>query len=236
MKIAICEDEDKYAEQLIEYINEWAASKDITAKIFAHITAERFLHEWEDSEDYDMIFLDIKMGAMSGMDLAKIIRRTNAHVPIVFATSMKGQVLQGYTVSAMQFLLKPVRKEDVFACLNKTLQLGTTKKFFLLNDLEKTFKIPHEDILYVEMLSHNATMTTTKQEYTFRKTITAILEELDDDLFVKCHKSYIINIRHIEAVSKTYVIMSNDAEIPLSRNISKEINDKFMKYNVGRVR
>jgi DNA-binding LytR/AlgR family response regulator len=235
MRIAICEDEDKYAEQLIEYINEWAKDKNIFAEIFTHINAERFLYEWEESEDYDMIFLDIKMGRMTGMELAKIIRKTNNNVAIVFISNMKEYVIKGYSVAAMQFLLKPVKKEDCFACLSKVYKSSRVKKYYLLDDSEKTFKIPHEDIIYVEMFSHNAAMATLKQEYSFRKTLTRILEELNDDLFIKCHKSYIINIRHVEAVSKTFAFMSNGAEVPLSKNIAREINERFIKYNVNKV-
>jgi len=234
VKIAICEDEDKYAEQLIGYINEWAENRAVPVEIFAHINAERFLYEWQESEDYDLIFLDIKMGSLTGMELAKIIRKTNNDVAIVFVTSMKEHVLKGYSVAAMQFLLKPARKEDCFICLNKVWQNNRVKKYYLLDDLEKVFKISHADIICVEMFSHNATMTTVKGEYTFRKTITKILDELNDDLFVRCHKSYIINIRHVEAVSKSYAFMSNEREIPLSKNIAKEINDSFIKYNINK--
>jgi DNA-binding LytR/AlgR family response regulator len=236
MRIAICEDEDKYADQLIGYIYEWAKEKNILVEIFSHITAERFLYEWEDSEDYDMIFLDIQMGKMTGMELAKIIRRTNNDVAIVFATNKKEYVLKGYSVAAMQYLLKPVRKEDCFVCLNQVYKSNKVKKYYLLNDLEKIFKLPHEDIIYIEMFSHNATMKTTKQEYTFRKTITKILEELNDDLFIRCHKSYIINLRHIEAVFKTDAEMSDGSKIPLSKNIVKEINERFIKYNFSKVK
>lgn len=235
MRIAICEDEKKCSDQLIGYINEWAKSKFVFTEIFTHITAERFLYEWEESEDYDIIFLDIKMSKMSGMDLAKIIRKTNSNVSIVFVTSMKEYVIKGYSVAAMQFLLKPVRKDDCFTCLNKVYQCNKVKKYYLLDDLEKVFKIPNEEIIYIVMFSHNATMVTINKEYTFRKTIAKILEELNDDLFIKCHKSYIINIRHIEAVSKTFAIVSNEMEIPLSKNIASEINEKFIKYNVNKV-
>jgi len=235
MRIAICEDEDRYADQLVGYINEWAAQKSVPVEVFTHVTAERFLYEWEESEDYDIIFLDIKMGKMSGMELARLIRKSNNDVAIVFVTSMKEQVLKGYSVAAMQFLLKPAKKEDCFACLNKVERDNRFKKYYLLDDLEKTFKIAHRDIICVEMFSHNATMATVKGEHTFRKTITKILEELGDDLFVRCHKSYIINIRHVESVSKTTALMSDGREIPLSKNIAKEINTRFIKYNVNKV-
>jgi DNA-binding LytR/AlgR family response regulator len=236
MRVAVCEDEDKYTEQLIKYINEWAEEKNIHVEIFTHITAEKFLYEWEDSEDYDMLFLDIKMGSISGMELAKIIRKTNKDVAIVFATNMKEYAIKGYSVDAMQYLLKPVRKEECFTCLNRVYHSDRIKKYFIFTDLDKTIRIPHEDIIYIEKFAHNATMVTANGEYTFRKTISQLLEELNDDLFVQCHKSYIINIRYMESLSKNFAVMSNDSKIPLSKNTVKDINERFYKYNVSRVR
>ncbi|MCL2410816.1 MAG: LytTR family DNA-binding domain-containing protein [Treponema sp.] len=235
MRIAICEDEDKYAEQLIKYINEWAKAKSVPVEIFVHITAEKFLYDWEDSEDYDMIFLDIRMGSMTGMDLAKIIRRTNKEMAIVFATSMAEYAIKGYSVDAMQYLLKPVRKEDCFDCLDKVYNSGRIQKYFLFEDWDKTFRIPHEDIIYIEKFAHNANIVTSADEYTLRKTIAQLLETLGGGLFVQCHKSYIINIRHMESLSKTFAMMSNDSEVPISKNMIKEINERFYKYNVNKV-
>lgn len=235
MRIAICEDEDKYAEQLIGYIKEWSETENIPVEIFTQVTAEKFLYEWEDSEDYDLLFLDIKMGSMTGMELAKIIRRTNKDVAIIFATSIAEYAISGYSVDAMQYLLKPVRKEDCFTCLNKVYQSDRIIKYFLYNDFEKLIRIPHEDIIYIEKFAHNASMVTSKGEYTFRKTIAQLLAELNDDLFIQCHKSYILNIRHMESISKTFALMSNDVEVPLSKNLVKEINERFYKYNVNRV-
>jgi DNA-binding LytR/AlgR family response regulator len=235
MKIVICEDEDIFYKQLAEYINEWAKIKSVFVETFIYATAEKFLYEWEESEDYDVIFLDIRMGRMTGMDLAKIIRKTNNDIAIIFATNLKEYVLKGYSVSAMQYLLKPIKKEDCFECLNKVLNNRKEKKYYLLNDIEKTVKIPTSEIIYIEMFSHTATMVTASKKYEFRKTISQLLDELDDKLFIKCHKSFIINIRHVESVSKKFVIMSDNEEIPLSRDIADEINDMFIKYNMNKI-
>ena len=234
MKIVICEDEHIFSEHLVGYIDEWAKEKSVFVETFIYTAAERFLDEWNDSEDYDIIFLDIKMDKMNGMDLAKVIRKTNSYIPIVFATNMREYVFKGYSVAAMQYLLKPVKKEDCFTCLNRVHQGSRVKKYYIVNDIEKTVKIPVSEIIYIKMFSHTATMVTTGKEYAFRKTISQLLAELNDELFIKCHKSFIINIRHVESISKTYVIMSNDEEIPLSKDIAGKINDLFIKYNVNK--
>jgi len=235
MKIAICEDEDIYSAQLAEYINEWAKEKSVFVEIFTFISAEKFLYEWEDSEDYDLMFLDIKMGSMSGMELAKIIRKTNRDIPIIFVTNMAEYAVEGYSVDAMQYLLKPAKKESCFDCLDKVYQSERIQKYFLFKDLEKTVRIPHKNIIYIEKFAHNATIVTTTGKYSLRKTTAQLLSELDDNLFVKCHKSYIINIRHMESISKTFALMSNKTEIPLSKDMVKEINERFYKHNVNKV-
>jgi len=235
MRIAICEDEDKYAEQLAGYINEWAKGKNTAAEIFRFAAAEKFLYEWEDSENYDLLFLDIKMGSMTGMELAKIIRKTNRDVAIIFATNMKEYAVHGYSVDAMQFLLKPVQKDECLACLDRVYQSDRPKKYFLFTDIDKTIRIAHSDIIYIEKFAHNAEMKTVRGAYTFRKTMAQLLGELGDNLFAQCHKSYIINIRHMESLSKTYAVMSDGSEIPLSKTAVKEINERFYKYNVSKV-
>ena len=236
MKIAICEDEHIFSEHLVGYISEWAKEQSAFVETFVYATAEKFLDEWYDSEDYDIIFLDIKMGKMNGMDLAKVIRRTNSDIPIVFATNMREYVFKGYSVSAMQYLLKPVKKHECFDCLNKVFQGRKAKKYYIVNDIEKTVKIPAAEIVYIKMFSHTATMVTTGKEYALRKTISQLLTELDDNLFIKCHKSFIINIRHVESVSnKNFVTMSNGEEIPLSKDIATQINDMFIKYNKNKI-
>jgi len=235
MKIVICEDEEVFSEVLSGYINEWAKEKSVFVETFIYISATKFLDEWEESEDYDILFLDIKMGKMSGMDLAKTIRKTNNDIPIVFTTGMREYVFKGYSVSAIQYLIKPVKKDDIFSCLNKVLQRNNTKKYYIVNDIEKIMKVPTTDIIYIKMSSNNATMITRKKEYTFRKTISQILTQLDDKLFVKCHKSFIINIRHIESVSKNFAMMSNDEEIPLNKDSVGEIRDMFIKYNMNKL-
>ncbi|MCL2815051.1 MAG: LytTR family DNA-binding domain-containing protein [Oscillospiraceae bacterium] len=237
MKVVICEDEKAFSDQLAGYIKEWAAEKGVLVDIFKYTTAEEFLYEWQDGEDYDIIFLDIIMGYIDGMELAEKIRETNTDIPIVFVTNIKEYryAADGYEVSAMRYLEKPVQKEKIFYCLDQVNQADRIKKYFLLKDAERTFRIPHEDIIYISVYSHTATAVTASKRYEFRKTTSQILEELDDALFVKCHKAYIINIRRVESVSKTCAIMSNGDEIPISKNIAWEIYDMFHKYNTNKL-
>ena len=235
MKIAICEDERVFFEQHTEYINEWAKEKGVFAEVFIYKTAKQFLDDWNEREDYDIILLDIKIGDMNGLDLANIIRKTNHDVPFVFATSYTEYAIPGYGTEAMQYLVKPIEKASLFACLERATQIGRVKKYFLFSDLEKTLRVPHEDILYISMYSHTATMVTAAKKYEFRKTISQVMEELNDDMFVQCHKSYIVNMRHVESLSNSDATMSNGDKVLISRNMAGEIYDMYVRYSKYRV-
>ncbi|MCL2158329.1 MAG: LytTR family DNA-binding domain-containing protein [Oscillospiraceae bacterium] len=234
MKIAICEDAEFFSKQLAGYANEWAVERNVSVDVFAYETAEEFLEDWNENEDYDIVFLDIIMGTIDGMELANIIRRTNYDVALVFVTNRGEYVGGGYDVLAMHFLTKPAQKEKIFACLDRANQSDRANKYFLVDQQEKVFRIPHADILYVEKFAHNAELVTAKGKHTVRRTMAQLKGELDDGLFVQCHKSYIVNIRRIDSYESSFVTMVNGAKIPLSKNMAKEINKKFIEYGTNK--
>ena len=229
MKIAICEDATFFSKQIEGYVNEWAIEKKVFVDIFAYETAEEFLYEWNEREDYDIIFLDIIMGRIDGMELAKIIRKTNDDVALVFVTNMREYISEGYEFGAIHFLTKPAKREKIFACLDRANQIDRIKRYFFYEDLEKSFRIPHEDILYIEKFGHSAEIVTAKGRYAIRKTMAQLLEELDDKIFAQCHRSYIINMRRIKYLHNDHIVMSDETEISLAKNMAKEINKKFHK-------
>jgi Response regulator of the LytR/AlgR family len=216
VRIAICEDEKVFSDQLVEYINEWGNANSVFVEIFIYNSAEEFLFIWSENENFEVLFLDIKMKTMTGIELAKMMRKTNKNIQIIFTTNMKEYVFAGYAVSAMQYLLKPISKKDCFICLNKVNEINNNKKYYIFNDLGKTVKMLITDIICFELSSHIATMYTLGEKYTFRKTIAQILEEVDDEAFIRCHKSYIINIAHVDSVSRKSVSI---------RDINNKINE-----------
>jgi len=234
VRVAICEDEKVFSDQLVEYINEWGSINSIFVEIFVYNSAEEFLFIWSENENFEVLFLDIKMKTMTGIELAKMMRKTNKNIQIIFTTNMKEYVFAGYAVSAMQYLLKPIAKKDCFICLNKVNEINNNKKYYIFNDLGKTVKMLITDIICFELSSHIATMYTLGEKYTSRKTIAQILEEVNDEAFIRCHKSYIINIAHVDSVSRKSVMMSNNMEIPVSKNVIDDLNDKFISYNLNK--
>lgn len=123
MRIAVCDDKELQCRLLTEYLQEWAMGADVLMEVIPFLSGESFLFSWEDDNAYDLLVLDIEMGELSGMELAEKVRAQNEEIPILFVTGYDQYMAQGYEVSAIQYLLKPLHKEKLFGVLDK-LQRG----------------------------------------------------------------------------------------------------------------
>ena len=142
--------------------------------------------------------------------------------------------LHGYKVSAMQYLLKPIKQDDIYSCLNKVLEridsTDESSKFMIIKTPKKSMKLNYDEIYYFEMFSPNIVIHTIKEEIALRKKISEIEKELKSSSFIRCHRSYIVNLKYVKSISKKTIILENEVNIPLSRNKYKEVNDYFINY------
>lgn len=128
-KIAICDDSVMDQNYVLNIMQEWAANRKHTIQANTFPSAESFLFHYIDEKDYDILLLDIEMDGMDGVSLAKRIRQDNESVQIVFITGFPDFISEGYEVSALHYLMKPVSAEKLFTVLDKaTANLGKTDK------------------------------------------------------------------------------------------------------------
>ena len=234
MNIAICEDNIEELNIINEYIEQWSKNNNIKVKIDKYQSSESFLFEWTDYNKYDIVFFDIKMKKVSGIELSNLVREKNKVVDIVFVTGMIEYALHGYKVSAMQYLLKPIKQDDIYSCLKKVLEridsTDESSKFMIIKTPKKSMKLNYDEIYYFEMFSPNIVIHTIKEEIALRKKISEIEKELKSSSFIRCHRSYIVNLKYVKSISKKTIILENEVNIPLSRNKYKEVNDYFINY------
>ena len=172
------------------------------------------------------------MGKMDGIELAYKLRSESNNAYIVFTTDSSEYVFEGYNVSALNYLLKPVEYDKCRAVLDKVRKLTAERKYYLCKTSDSLIRIPYEEILFIEMYSHNATINTHSGKYITRKTMSDILSELDSEIFMKCHKSYIINIQHISSISQKCIILSNNTSIAASIKYATDINKMYVKHHI----
>ncbi len=227
INIAICDDEKMQIKLLTDFVRNWADDLNYNVKISDFESAESFLFHYEDDKKFDIILLDIEMGELNGVDLAKRIRLSNEHVQILFITGFPDFIAEGYEVSALHYLIKPVKPDKLCDVLNKAVtKLNKAEDAIVINST----RVKLSDILYVESIGHYIEINTVNEKFKIKKKLSQI--PLDDS-FVVCHRSYTVGLRHIHKITKTDVILDNKKLIPLSRRVYGDVNSAFINFYKG---
>ena len=219
IKIAVCDDKQTDREYVGTMVGQWNAA----AKVDYFASAESFLFAYAEQKDYDILLLDIEMDGMDGVTMAKKIRKENEAVQIVFITGYSDYIAEGYEVSALHYLMKPVQKEKLFAVLDRAVQkLKSNEKALYLELSGETVRIPLYQIKYIEVRQNYVTVHA-KTDHTVKKTL-ADMEKLLDERFYRLGRSYILQLSCVERVTKKEVYLNDGSVIPLPRGQYEALN------------
>ena len=198
-KIAICDDSQADTEYLTTLVKEWA--KDRTAIIKTFPSAEAFLFNYAEEKDFDILLLDIEMGKMDGVTMAKVIRQDNESVQIVFITGYSEYIADGYDVAALHYLIKPVKTEQLLSVLDRAAErLKKNEKELLLKTADETVVMPVREIRYLDVQQNYVTVHG-KADVTVKRTLGEFEKELDERFF-RLGRSYIVNLTCVRRISK----------------------------------
>lgn len=229
-QIAICDDEPVQIEYLSSLVTKWAHTAGHSCNVHAFPCAEAFLFAHEGGNPFDILLLDIEMGAISGIDLAKRIREKGSRAEIIFTTSHFEFVSEGYEVDALHYLTKPIAEEKLGSVLEKAAgRLALTPPCVIIVCEGETIKLPESDILYAEAFLHYLCVYTDKGEYRIKESLSAFEAKLGDGFF-RIHRSYLVSLRHITKISRTAVIIDGKRELPLARGKYDMVNRAFIEY------
>lgn len=176
---------------------------------------------------YDVSFLDIQLDeAMDGLSLAQYLRKNNYQGSIIFLTSYKEYVFQGYDVQALHYLLKPVRENDIKKCMNMVYQL-TRENNYIFQSNNQTIKIPYHKILYFSSANHYIDIYTLEATYSYKAKLADTISHLPYD-FAQCHRSILVNMNHVEKIVKNEVFLSNGDRLPISSTYLEHVRKTFL--------
>ena len=222
--VAICDDSNTDLKYIAQLLNLWGDKKDIYVQSSFFTSAESFLFDYAEHKNYDILLLDIEMGEMDGVTLAKTIRKEDATVQIVFITGYSEYIAEGYEVSALHYLMKPVSREKLARVLDRAAQsLSRQVRAVLLPVGKETLCLPADEIRYAESLGHYMIVHTGDGEFKCRMTA-GEAETLLGRGFARCHRSVIVGLRHVARVTKTAVFLTDGTELPLGKGLYDEIN------------
>lgn len=236
MRLAYCEDEKIQLEYMHTLCEEWAMQMGEPLTYCGYRSAKEMLFENMENYPFDLLMLDIDMEGMSGMELARCIRKTDEAIPIIFLTNRKEYVFEGYEVRALRYLLKPIDKEKLFPILNELCAAAKQEKNYLIISVAgEHIKLEQKEILYVEANGHYLTIHTLQEAYEIKKPLSELMEEISHttdgrEHFISSHRSFWVNLAHIERVMRTECLLSDGSKIPVSRSCYKAVNEAFIQY------
>ena len=235
MRIAYCEDETAQAELVRAMIGQWAESRQTAAEVILYESAEEFLFKNE-AFPYDAVLLDIAMRQMNGVELARAIREKDKKLPIAFLTADKTFAIEGYEVRAVRYLLKPVTMDKLGSLLDELLEEceDDTEDMVCITVGEKGIvrKLAESSICYIEVLGHYTQLhLNDSSAVRIKESLAAVAAELHrKELFVKCHRSFVVNLAYVEKISRTECTLSDRTALPVSRSSYQELNERFIQY------
>lgn len=234
MRIAICDDQQPQLDQIRQMILDWKGNPgNLTVRCFDNGDDLLQAHR---TTPFDIIFLDVLMPLLSGMETAKELRQSDRTVKLVFMTSSPDFAVDAFTVKASNYLLKPVQKQTLHRCLEElSEELHTSARKICIRGIHAMHQIPVADIEYIEsqnkrilfVLSNGETILSGEPLYAYEKKLTL------EDGFFKCSRSFIVNIHRIDTFTAKEIRTCSGARIPISRSCHREFERAYFSVLFG---
>lgn len=230
LRVGIVDDSRADAEYVRTLAEKWAAEREISLSVEVFPSAEAFLFRYAEASDFDLLLLDIEMGGMDGVSMARRIRRENERVQIVFITGYSEYISEGYEVAALHYLMKPLSEEKFAEVLTRAAaHIAQDERCLDLVLPGETVRIPLREIRYIDVRQNYATVHA-KGEYTLKKTLSELEESLDDRFF-RIGRGAIVNLRLVRRVTRTEVHLSDGSCLPLPRGAYEPLNRAIISGN-----
>ena len=228
-RVAIVDDSEIDAQFVRNLLIDWSENRQlgIHAQIFS--SAESFLFRYAEDKDWDILLLDIEMGAMDGVTMAKRVRRDNEAVQIVFITGYSDYIAEGYEVAALHYLMKPVNREKLLSVLDRAMEKRRQQeRCLILECAGELVRIPFYEIRYLDVRQNYVTVHA-KEDHTVKRTLGDIEKELDNRFF-RVGRSMIVNLSFIQRVNKTEIRLSDGTVLPLPRGAYEPLNRAIIQH------
>lgn len=231
INVAIVEDEEQQREETLAHFKKFEAEKHVSFDLKSFSNAVAFLNNYQPV--YDIVVIDIRMPYMNGLDAAHYLRKLDEDVILIFATSLRQYAVNGYSVNALGYLVKPIAYNDFAMTIARALRSIKRKEkeeTILLPTLEGSVRIVAEDIIYIETSGHQLIYHTQGKTYTRYAALHTAQKELEGRDFALCNRCYLVNLKYVQSV-KGYTAFVNGEELQIGQPRKKEFMKALEKYS-----
>lgn len=234
LRIGILEDEKQWSDELTGFLERYKSEhSDFSYTVKLFVTGGKLLFDYK--QDYDLLFMDIRLPDMLGIDAAREIRKTDSNVMIVFVTNLTQYAIDGYEVNAFDYILKPLMYSPFELKLTRIVNMLARKgarKWLTLRTKQETFRIDADSVLYVEVSGHDLIFHTDSRDYRVWGTLSKVEEELSDASFSRCNACYLVNLKYVENVKSLTVLVKGTA-LAMSRTRRRDFMEELARYKGG---
>ncbi|MBO5303841.1 MAG: response regulator transcription factor [Lachnospiraceae bacterium] len=228
LQIAICDDVAEQTVSLQKYIVEYCSSHEIDVELHLYAGGDALLR---DVQKMDIVFLDIEMPELDGIETGRKIQMINKNCKIIMATYMVERMKEAFYIEAFRFITKPFSRRETEEALASSIEriMGNKKLTMYYNWL--THKIPQREIRYIVTYDSYCEMQIKDKTFRSEESLTDLEEKLDKRLFFRIHRKYIVNMLHIRSYDNG-VVYIGDIKLPVSRRRKKSFEAVFMEFDL----
>lgn len=217
-RVAICDDEEIFLEHMVETVQKVLDELEAVYELTAFSDGQELLQAVErDHSRFHLLIMDILMEPVNGFALAKQMRGSGCEAGILFVTSTDGYTLEGYSLYPVQYLMKPVTKQQLFEAVSRDYRERFMTQYLLIPASHGNTVLRLNRIDYLETLNRRTFVHTAGEAVETPETMRSLLERLPETAFVRCHKSFAVNLRRIFRITRTAILLENGKEIPVGR-------------------
>lgn len=240
-RIGICDDDMAFGCQIEEYLKEYASKEHIEIQTEVFISGEEYLEFLKKEPEFDLLFLDIELGnRLDGILVGRMMRSdfANEATQIVYVSGKESYAMQLFRNRPMDFLVKPITREDVERVMGEYRSIFSNKKNFFEYHVGKTVcHIVDNEIMYFQCCGKKIQIATSKQgQKEFYGKMADVEKQIDMGKFCSVHKSYIVNINFVSEFHVDKVIMITGEIIPVSQAFRKKVRQRILEMNIERRR
>ncbi len=229
IRIAICDDEKTMSDNIKSMVTHFFRSKNTDTVIVQFSCGEDLLNH---DTPIDILFLDIQMKTLNGMETAKKLRARGFKGFLIFITILKELVFESFDVQAYDYLVKPIKESHFQKTMERlfaSMQTANETSLLVQKGYERTI-IPSDEIVFCEIIDRKVYLHLTSSEVVDYYERIEHLETKLGSSFFRCHRSFLINLRHLKSYKNSTAYMENGRQIPVSRLRSKEFSNVILRY------
>lgn len=224
----ICDDEYKYIDEIAKCLDDYCYDHNIDHKVDTFLDGSLAI---ESAKYYNIAFLDIEIGKVSGLDIAKALKEKNKNVIIFFITAYEKYIDDAMNLFALRFIKKPIDFSRLYSGLEKAVELINEDDIsFYLKDSKILQNVKAKEIMYIEIGDHKTKVITANKTYNSSENLDFWENELTNICFSRPHKSFVLNMEYIDKYERNQVTLKNGTIIPVAYRKQKEFRKTFWDY------